>query len=1166
MNQIVRPKLFNAVPLPETFYVAREKDVRHLIGNGSLVYTWLDIEATDKEWMHLEATVASLTTTDIAYNLLSDDLYEVCVPDRILPSAEAMMVTRYFADKIRDPQKMSPQYAVAKIFEDVQAAPLKLWNNLGNARDMLGLRLWQSYIDEQTIEVTGKTGKKKPVLVRHMPLLNDRNEIVKTVRVHEPSPTREFMQMSYLTQDAKYDYEDDHGRWRTHDLDKFNLGFRNTYFDNRVMAQLLYRAGFSQKELYAMNKKGLGNHAVDAFTIALSNYFFSTNGRERLSLGERRDELSNESKLSAKLDLIMDNNTRFEDEEIGMPEGVRVYGGTLHNLKKGHNDPGYDNAKAIAVHAYNRLHDSDLLIHVESLGNIDYFRRFMTFDMEDGIPTTNPLRFIVASADDNKIYRPAPVIVLGSDDYHGKFNRIWTMRADIDYRTYEVEGKLLTDMSEEELAAVIKSQRGRIGAVFHEINLKRHRGAIGIQAGLDAGHCPNHSIESLRFMRDYIVEHYDDHDRAFLGKVTNAFARQHSFAPPMDDVMQPYVEEEIWTALGEVKYTYIKTKDDEIVRLPNIIRDMAQNEFERINKRLGDSMRALLRPQPLELAYTEENAVKYVKLRMEQDKKIQRYQKDYAGKKAISLSPPGFDLTFLRDDFFPVPIDEIYSMLIEDKYYLMDKVPETTRYYEVQQLLPAMGKEKWRWQTIPFNELSVIPEHQLVGLKDDGRLRISFEKNPNHPTYRFMIRYFMENGLGSLLTEKQRDFYMAETAFYVQGHPGIKNPMDHKPMSLPKQRVAVERIKSNQHTGIPYLHAGWAGEIGAYETFAKDDMQDAILDSVERDARRIAKKYPMSDKTKLLFGIDPALNRVMPHVKYEIPSKHLIVPVADWHTEMTASHPLYGPVCLVVRNVPKIKNARYIVLEEEATKRRFLAAEPIINPMPPRNGAFEEFYDKIDAAYSQSGASTPTDGYVLSCAELVPVSKTKDPKYPALYVSQDKLIATRNPQRANLQRKQPLSGFILRKYDLELQEKQKIRLRARSAEGRDTGWETTATIKRQPQSFTMKQLLQNLEDPGKRIEMQRMAFVCGFGTTDHMKAAMLEEFTRFDENIHDDENILLFFEIEPVKKITHWTPKQPRACFERKPQKKPRRMKKQSPAVSLAGKKKLHFVPGFTPN
>ncbi len=1165
MNMAYRVGEFNEAAAPRPFFIAREKDVMHLIRNGALVYNWLDLETTDKDWMHLEATVASLTTTDIGYNLLSDELYEVCVPDRVGLSPEAMLITRYRAEDVRNKERLSPQHAVAKIFEDVQAAPLKLWTNLAQVREKIGKDLWQEYIDEREVEIPGATGKVKNHLVRHLPLLNDKGDVVLHVRVHEPSPTREFMQMSYLTDGRKYDYQDEHGNWRLRNLDKFNLGFRNTFFDNRAMAELLFRAGFPLKEIYAMNRKGLGNHAADVFTVAITNHFFSSKGRERLALGERREAETSRTRISAKLDLIMDKNTRLPDDDAGLPRGVRVYDGTLHNVKKGHNAPDYDNAKSIGVHAYLRRTDGALLAHIESLGNIDYFRRFMTFEDEEGVPTTHPIRFIIASANDDKIYRAVPVFVLGSDDAHGKFNRIWTMRADVDYRHHRIEGKLVTDMDEGELTALMKAQRGQPGAIFHEIHLKRHRGAVDMQTGLDAGLCPDFTPDGLRFMRDYVIDHYDDNDKKFLSKAMNAYARQHSFTPPSDNTAQPYVEEEIWTAMGEVKYNFVKLEDGQEVPLPAVIRDMAQNEFDRVNHRVGDTLRALLRVQPLELEASEANALRYAQLRAEKEKKLERYQSDMRGK-PVRLPDAQYDPVFLKKNSeIPVPVEDVFATMIEDKLHLMDKVPETTRAYEVQQWINPRGADKGRWQRIPFPLLARIPEHRLIALKDDGHLRVVFEENPNRPSYRFMLRYFMENGMGDLLSGSQREFYMAETAFYVSGPPYVRNPLDHRAMSWPKQRISIEKIRANEHPGIAYMRASRDGEKGAHEIFASEDMAEAILASVEKDGRRIANAYKLTDERKLVFGVDPSTDRAMANVKYEIPNTHFMIDVPDAHTALTASHPLMGPICLVVPDAPKLGKAKHIVIREEKSGRCFLAAESLVCSAPPRKqSGFDAFWAIVDAAYARAGKKPPRekDMKVISCAELAPISKTKDPKYPALHVPHQKLIGTRAPREADLPRDEPVRGFLRRKYDLSLREEQKLRLRGIDAAGAETGWEAVARISAPPRVFSLSTLLADLEDPAKKDDMRHMAFACGFGTTDHMKAYALDEFTRFDEQLGDKTNMLIFFEIDPVKKIGHWTPRAPRACFERKPDRKKKpRMKEQQPEIRFSRKRKQLPVP-----
>lgn len=1139
-----------------SIFLARFNDVRHLIERGALVYTWLDLETTDKDWRTAEITVASLTITDIGYNLISDDLFEVAVPDRVGLSPEAMLITRYMAPKVRDPRRLSPQKAAAQIYEAIQDAPRRLW-------EMLGTEVWQAYAREEEILIPGRTGKDKPTRVRHFPTLNEKNEIVYSVRVHEPQAQREFMEMSYLVSPGETaDYEDKHGRWKVRQFDKYNLGFRNTFFDNRLMAAALYRANFPQKVIYALNRKGLGNHSADVSTMALADHFFSTKGRGRTQLGTKRDAETSREKLSAKLDLLMEENTRQADPDIGLPEGVRVYDGTLHNLKRGHNAPDYDNAKAIGLHRYIRTHNSGLLAHIEKCGQIDYFRNFMTLDQEDGVPTTHPLRFVVVSANDDQIYRTVPVIVLGSDDQHGKFNKVWTMRADIDPQTLRIEGKLVLDMDVEELASLIRTQRSQPDALFHEINLRRHRGVVTLEEGLRAGYVPGRSVEVFRHARDEVIDHLDGHDRPFLNKALDAFAMQHAYAAPADDIPQPYVEDEIWTAMGDIKYAYVKDASGKSIRLPNVIREMAQDEFKRINDQIGDTLRDLMRPQPLELEVTVANALAYALLREKKLKKLQQYQSTLKEKNHIYLPAPYYDpsqVTAKTEG--AISVEDVYATLIQDKLYLMDRCPGTTRSYEVQQKIMTAVDGRPVWQRVPFDKLAAMPESQILALKDEKRLRVRFEENPNHPALRFTIRYFMENGMADLLGQAHRDFYVAETAIYANGPSYLADPEQHRVMSVPKIMQAIERIRQNILVGSAFLSASRPDEIGAGTLFGHDDFSEAILESVQQDTLRRQRKYLQTDKRKFQFSIDPSNDRPLMHAKYEIPDDHLVVQIPDAHSEILASHQSLGHSCLVVPALPALLKARNIVLEEEKSGRRYYAADPVLQRLPSRTaGGYEQFYQTIDRAYTQSGHEPPLEGYVLSCAELVPVAKTKDPQYPSVHIPQALLMATRNPELANLQRTEMLSSFIVRKYDLRFKKDQKIRLRGVDASGQETGWEAVTRIEGKVQELSLKELLVKLDDADSQDEIDRLAYDCGYGTANDLKARMLAEFTKFDETLDHPDNMLLIFSIGKVKRISYWTPHAPRACFERKlndpgndPERPPHKAKlaRKEPSLSL---------------
>lgn len=1128
-------KLISARDVRKDISLARYADVKHLIQSGSLLYTWLDLETTDKDWQTAEITVASLTITDIAYNLVADNLYEVCVPDRVGLSPEAMLVTRYMASRVRDPERLSPQKAVAQIFEAVQSAPQRLWDMLGGWEDRLGTEKWQELVNEKEILVQSRSGKPKPVTVRHYPLLDDKGNIILAVRVHEPQTQRDYMEASYLADaDETPDYEDQQGRWKIRQLDKYNLGFRNTFFDNRLMAAALFRANFPQKEIYALNRKSLGNHSADIFTAALSDYFFSTEGRDKLRLGSRIDPETTREKISAKLDLIMDRNTRHADPDVNIAEGVRVYDETLHNRKRGHNAPDYDNAKAIGLHRYMRDVNPGLLAHVERCGQIDYFRTFMTLDHEDGVPTTHPLRFVIVSGNDDKIYRAVPLLILGTDDQHGKFNRVWAMRADLAENDLLFEGKNILDMDAAEIANIMRLQQGQPDGIFHEIHLRRNRGVVSLEDGLKAGYAPGRSAEVFRHLRDQIIDHLDDKDRPFIGKALDAFSIRRAHTLPADHIPQPYVEEEIWTAMGDIKYSFVTMPDGTTIRLPNVIREMAQDEFKLLNDQIGDTLRSLLRPQRIEWDATPAAAAEYMELRAKKQKKLRQYQSRFQTRDVVSLPPAFYDETLdPQEDIALIDIEDVYATCLQDKLTLMDQCPSTTRSYDVEQKFQSADRHDI-WQKIPFPILAAMTESQLLALKDTGRLRIRFEDNPNRPVMRFTIRYFMENGMGELLGQAHRDFYAAETAIYAGGAPYIKDPEAQRVMSAPRIAQAIERIRQNLKAGKDFVSASRPGETGAGDTY-RDDFTEAILDSVEHDMLRRQKKYPQTDKRKFMFGVDPRNDRPLLQVKYEIPDRYVTVQIPDTLIDNTASHQSFGHTCLLIPKQAGLLREKHIVLEEERSGRRFYAADPVLHRLPDsQSGSFEQFYRVIAKAYGDSAQPVPEDGYILSCSELPPVAKVAEPPHPSIRISQTQLLATRNPELGGLQRGEPLTGFLIRKYDLKLKKDQKIRLRGLDQAGAETGWEAVTRVRGKPDEFTLKELLVKLDDPACHAEMDKLAFACGYGNAADLKAKALAEFTRFDEDIHHPDNVLLFFRIRDVKRISYWTPQAPRACFERK--------------------------------
>ena len=421
-------KEFNAVALARQagIRIAKKTDVWDAVIDGRLVTNVLDNEATDKTALTAEITASAIKTIDLAYNKVSEHLLEGYIPDRITIAAGAALVTRYFVSKLRDKSRLPPHILLAKILHIIQKSPRRVWDMLGGEwKEKLGEELWQQLVDEREVDIPNSKGNVHKVLVRHYPLLDDNGQIIRHIRIHEPKADSDQLVISMVAAPGeRSDYTEGTGenavRWRVAKFDKMNKGFNNIPYDFRQLAAAAFRANIPLKEIFAMSKKALGNHANDARWNFIGFNFFDTNERETSLLGTRMDPQISEERISAKLGLLVGGNQHFADPDIAQTEGVRLHDDTLLNENRSHNEPQTDNDMTIGLDQWMRRVNPKLLAHFERCGQIDWFRNFLTQDIENGKLTTHPLRFYVATSGDKSTYHAVPLIMLGSDDETNK--------------------------------------------------------------------------------------------------------------------------------------------------------------------------------------------------------------------------------------------------------------------------------------------------------------------------------------------------------------------------------------------------------------------------------------------------------------------------------------------------------------------------------------------------------------------------------------------------------------------------------------------------------------------------------------------------------------------------------------------------------------------------
>ncbi len=1139
---------------------------KHLIHDGCVVAIGYDCETTELDWKFNHITEMAMLTQTIDGQEIDSQSFKSKAPERILTSPEAAIITRKHVDEIYDPALDPPSILTGKMKEYLDQAGQRLWDHLGNIlHEILG--------DDPDLEQIIQTkkaqqGNTKKLEYRIIPFQDSDGHLIRDVRLHAGAK-----KISYRSDKRNYDYvdvnEDNENLipptyWKEQKVRSTNYSFNGLSFDNRVWAAHNYRANFPGVDVYYPESKQNNNLSVDIRTIFNVVHFCATDGETRPLIGKIYEAKTNRLRQSAKLEKIMAVNQRLHDTGVNIPAGPLVADATRPNKRRGHQDPLYDIRMMNGMLAYCRHHYPDLVAHVEQSANLDYFRDFATNDVEYSplssrpMHTSYPLRAIVVSTwtDNEKIYDIRPVIVLGIDEQHGRRKKLICVRADIDFQQYRYHGKKFDELSPQDIADMMEAQRGQPDAMFYEVHLKKNKGMVPIEWALAGGMTPHLTIGDYRACRNNFIA-----DQKNIDTVMEGYRLHHPHRIERDNVPLPLAEQDIHLTYGDIKYGVVELADGKTVFLPEMIQAMAQTTYDHLVNQILRTVKQILMPHPvdwrldpnqLDTDHTKflsqlKVAEDYLDHRKKIIRKLKMYQTDHDD--PIRLADPTHSSHPLCDHFEKMEVTEEnykYMRLLHlyDRITIkqqLNKIKDPTQSFEVQIQKTDSLSGKKKWQRLPFTELAKMKSDHLTQLKNDRRIRIEFEDNPNQPTYTFLIRMLVEEGFGQMLSPDEQQHYMDEIAIYAHGYPFIKNPENQPSLTIDRVMDQIESLRQNYSVARPKLISR-AGELGIYNALAEDvDAADEIIHGIEHHTHDISKNHPLDPRVMEKFGLHPVDGTAIPHIKYVIdPEDSVTFTLPGKHIDHPVNSDQFGHCCIVLGGDPKtiaekIAAKANILLQESGTGRLFHASDPVIYPLPDRVSRYDNFYANVDQGYVSSGMNRPKNGLVLSCGEINPVAvnplRTADRELgvQTLRIPQRSLMALKNPRLVNFGRDDPLNGLALRKYDLSVRTNMPVRLRGIDDQGKLTGWEIHAHV--------TDHETWDLDDIKRRCSSGAMdddfAYQYGFNNVSHLKAQVASWFGAFNEDRRYPDTDVLFIQLAPVNNPIQYNPiYPPRAAFD----------------------------------
>ncbi|NBO19793.1 MAG: hypothetical protein EBV03_11355, partial [Proteobacteria bacterium] len=566
-------------------------------------------------------------------------------------------------------------------------------------------------------------------------------------------------------------------------------------------------------------------------------------------------------------------------------------------------------------------------------------------------------------------------------------------------------GKKLLDMSVEDLAAMLKSQRGQPDALCEVIDLRKNPSVVPAEMAYRRG--LGGDPERHEANRRFVLAHEE---------LCQRLVRAHSLAmPPMPDhrtIRNPQAEEHLFTGLGAPK-RYEFEMDGQKVLLTETVHKEWEKALRR-NRAIDSLLRRALKPQPVEFEVRADTLEAFIERMRAVDSDLQKYlhpanvaeqveapappheQEEAEGRTAQPVRCNFKMLPEPEHSFIPPKWDYIPN---PDKGGKRKRVPHVVTEDECRQLTANATEYLWklraelmyefhdntnrftvqdrRGHDIDFEVVQRMKEGDLANRLRTGEYTIHMEQlNWSSELIARMFRdadritwvkkYMAERGRDADVRswEKWEEYFAAERALRMHGAPH-EDPDQQRWMTAAKALKDIARIRNNLRSGD--IRAG-EEQWGGWDIFMRGNtVAERILDECEQLAHRQLKENPLTDDKMRLLGYDPKRQGLpIEHTRYSVPpaAKILTLDVPDRMLEAPLSHHHVAQKILMLDPEPAQREAlahagpdSYLFLRGAQSGRMFLAAKPAllrpeeISPSP----YFHDVYAACATRFEDSG-------------------------------------------------------------------------------------------------------------------------------------------------------------------------------------------------------------------
>lgn len=1056
--------------------IARKGDVWNQIQKGELIRLHLDTETTALERDFAQLTAYGDAVGDVAGNFIDSLELLVKRPDRYLPSPQSSLVTRTSPEELDDESRLPHRLAMGQIAQRVSGA----------ARMIMNLDLPETEVKFKTVRRIGADTYEKDFFetVIDYPLKDDNGNVVHDVRYH---PDRNIVAYRFSDDPTSPYYENisnnyyvdekDGSKWKMVEPRISVRGYRMKWADVYWLRANLVRAGYHPANIFfthskatITNKQQAKNYATDTYSVVQAVHLFGPQGEEGLKVGSRKDPRTGLAVPTAKLEKVMEENTRTENKQRGVRAGVLMPDGTVYNAASAHRSPAYDAKADFAIYNYCSDIAPSIVRTMDLQSDEQELRRQLS-----GTDPLKPHPPIFALPRNTFPHEPTadPVAFLGFDDQLGQLRRVIMPRLDYSLRSYRYNNKKLSDMHAEDFVQMIKEQARKPEALIRIESVRRWPGSVNLfQDALNSAGRNGWDIEQILESFQYLKENPQVCERIReAAEILNW--ETHSRVEPANPMM-----EEQATRGGFGDLDYLKSEADSsrysTVGRPMTKRGALPSYSEMIFEKARDIYnyhnsideilhRLALQPHPVDWSDNPEDLKNFkdlvIRARRHFTKKNCPYTAvfksffDTNGRFKLGTVEAAREARWELMKRF-LDDDEKERQKKESRYGdgLFDY-----KYTKNGRVLFANLSRDFRIVDYKGRELDAeylkrqyYRHPQIVQKKfERGDWRIQFYRLSSEPSITATLFQFADMGKLADLNQVWRTRYQALRNLYLNGSPN-EDPSEMRWQSIPVIEQTLKRLEVNaQIDSSEGLARNFSQSAkGEADVFLKTDEGQRIVAQFREWLEKIKDGSQLSQAQRQMLHFDPHSNVAYDRIEHEIPAEDVVViNVPDPLLRKPLEDIRLAPYSLLVGALSeeqrkKIDKGVPVILRGELTGRVYYGGPVSLRKIPPVGKGYETYLEQAQRAYEDdSGLKFPTEENrnILLVQRLLPIANSRpgavDASIQTIKVPQAFFDGLVSPRLAHFDARKPFTGLVLPVMysQQKLEEGKPIRLREMNA-------------------------------------------------------------------------------------------------------------------------------------